>query len=247
MNRLADKSLKLNVNVVMGVQNVIGLLIAVLILRCSYKASLWDCLGRNDFFVGVLTFGSMYCSNFALKYVDYPFVVLAKSAKIMPVIIIGTIRGMYSLRPVQYLMAVLITGGLVLFNSKKVVAIELDNMVGIALVFASLFFDGLVSTQTDKTHKGSGRDYAYSLMFSNNLVQLLANLAFYGFYLFAHGDDTLAHICSSPRLLVDVVMIGVSGALGQIFIYFTISLFNCHLLAVITTSRKLFSVVLSNF
>ena len=34
--------------------------------------------------VGGLTFGSMYCSNFALKFADYPFVVLSKSAKIMP-------------------------------------------------------------------------------------------------------------------------------------------------------------------
>jgi UDP-galactose transporter B1 len=42
-------------------------------------------------------------------------------------------------------------------------------------------------------------------------------------------------------------MIGVSGAVGQIFIFFTISLFNSYLLTVITTSRKLFSVVLSNF
>ena len=41
-------------------------------------------------------------------------------------------------------------------------------------------------------------------------------------------------------------MIGASGALGQIFIYLSISLFNSHLLAVITTSRKLFSVVFSN-
>lgn len=34
--------------------------------------------------VGALCFASMYCSNFALKFVNYPFVVLAKSAKIMP-------------------------------------------------------------------------------------------------------------------------------------------------------------------
>jgi UDP-galactose transporter B1 len=41
-------------------------------------------------------------------------------------------------------------------------------------------------------------------------------------------------------------MISASGALGQIFIYFAISIFNNYLLAVITTSRKLFSVVISN-
>jgi UDP-galactose transporter B1 len=42
-------------------------------------------------------------------------------------------------------------------------------------------------------------------------------------------------------------MISLSGAMGQIFIYFAISLFNCYLLTIITTSRKLFSVIFSNF
>ena len=83
-------------------------------------------------------------------------------------------------------------------------------------------------------------------MFSTNVVHLLANLSFFGFSLLAYQDDTLQRILSSPKLLYEVIMIGASGALGQIFIYLSISLFNSYLLAVITTSRKLFSVVFSN-
>jgi drug/metabolite transporter (DMT)-like permease len=42
-------------------------------------------------------------------------------------------------------------------------------------------------------------------------------------------------------------MIGTSGAIGQIFIFFAISLFNCCVLTIITTTtRKLFSVFISN-
>ena len=74
-----------------------------------------------------------------------------------------------------------------------------------------------------------------------------ANLAFYSFYLTVHGDDTLNRVIQTPILLRDVVMIGASGVLGQIFLYLAISLFNCYMLTIITTSRKLFSVVLSNF
>jgi UDP-galactose transporter B1 len=83
-------------------------------------------------------------------------------------------------------------------------------------------------------------------MFSNNLVQLLANLAFYTFSYLVHGDDTLMRVVDRT-LAWDVLMISLSGALGQIFIYFAISLFDCYLLTIITTSRKLISVVLSNF
>jgi hypothetical protein len=102
-----------------------------LVLKSSYKASLSDHLTYRDFMLGGLTFGSMYCSNFALKFVNYPFVVLSKSAKIMPgkfeslnntiiVIIVGSIRKIYKLHTVQYLLATLITIGLVLFNYQKV-------------------------------------------------------------------------------------------------------------------------------
>ena len=119
-------------------------------------------------------------------------------------------------------------------------------MFGIFLIIASLLFDGLVSSQTDMEHQRSGRDYAYSLMFSNNLVQLAANAGFFLFTWLTIGDDSVARILSDSALLRDVFMISASGALGQIFIYFAISIFNNYLLAVITTSRKLFSVVISN-
>lgn len=39
--------------------------------------------------------------------------------------------------------------------------------------------------------------------------------------------------------------LAISGAVGQIFIFFTISMHNCHTLTIITTSRKCLSVVMS--
>jgi len=54
-------------------------------------------------------------------------------------------------------------------------------------------------------------------------------------------------VFSDTKLLYDCVMVGLSGSVGQVFIFFTISLFNCYLLTIITTTRKFFSVVYSNF
>ena len=42
-------------------------------------------------------------------------------------------------------------------------------------------------------------------------------------------------------------MTGLTGSIGQVFIFFCISVFDCYLLSVITTTRKFFSVVYSNF
>eukprot|EP00347_Sterkiella_histriomuscorum_P004006 403362113 len=228
--QLADKERKMNVNVIMGFQNIVALAISL----------------TRDFLVGFLCFGSMYCSNFALKYVNYPFVVLSKSAKIMPVIIMGSIRKVYTLHYSQYILAILISTGLIMFNSNKLKNLETDNLVGITLVLGSLFFDGLTSSQTDKQHKQSGRDFAYSIMFSNNFVQLIANILFYIPAFFYQNDTTVSRVMNDSDNFRDVVMIGISGALGQIFIYLTISIFNSYLVTVITTSRKLFSVFLSS-
>mmetsp|Transcript_14458 Transcript_14458/g.10422 ORF Transcript_14458/g.10422 Transcript_14458/m.10422 type:complete len:125 (+) Transcript_14458:673-1047(+) len=84
-------------------------------------------------------------------------------------------------------------------------------------------------------------------MFSNSAVSLLGNIILYSVSVVQSGDDTLQRLFTDPVLLKDVFMIGLAGALGQIFIYFTVSLFNGYVVAIITTTRKLFSVIISNF
>ena len=51
----------------------------------------WD-----DMVVAFFGFMSMNFSNKAMRYVSVPFVVLSKSAKVIPVIIVGTLRGVYT-------------------------------------------------------------------------------------------------------------------------------------------------------
>ena len=62
----------------------------------------------------------MNFSNKAMGLVSYPFVVLSKSAKVIPVILVGAIRGVYKPDMKQYLVAIFISSGLVLFNMAKV-------------------------------------------------------------------------------------------------------------------------------
>mmetsp|Transcript_56583 Transcript_56583/g.77903 ORF Transcript_56583/g.77903 Transcript_56583/m.77903 type:complete len:85 (-) Transcript_56583:626-880(-) len=81
----------------MGVQSAIAVIIAVVIIKLGGMGDLMTGFTKGDFIVGSLNFFTMYCSNFALKFVNYPFMVLAKSAKIMPVVITGWIRGVYKL------------------------------------------------------------------------------------------------------------------------------------------------------
>ena len=118
--RIADKEKKLNTNFVMGMQSLIAVIISMSIIKIGGMGSLFADFSRGDLIVGTLNFLTMYCSNFALKFVNYPFVVLAKSAKILPVILTGWLIGVYKLTWAQVGIAITISTGLVIFNSNKV-------------------------------------------------------------------------------------------------------------------------------
>lgn len=111
-------------------------------------------LTKGDAIVAFLNFCSMNCSSYAMKSVSYPFVVLSKSAKVIPVILIGALRGVYKPKPKQYVIAFFITFGLIIFNINKVLSKSKKEPVqstenfswGLFLVIASLTFDGLTQT-----------------------------------------------------------------------------------------------------
>ena len=84
-------------------------------------------------------------------------------------------------------------------------------------------------------------------MFTNNLIGLLISGTIYIATVIFYNEDTHLRILKNPNILFDCVMVDLSGSIGQIFIFLTVSLFDCYLLTVITTTRKFFSVVYSNF
>jgi len=143
----------MNTNFVMGVQSLFACVISTVIIRVFKMGPLFNGFKRGDLVVGTLNFCTMYCSNFALKFVNYPFMALAKSAKILPVILTGWLTGAYNLQKSQVFIAITISLGLVVFNAKKVQGGFFDDSsFGIFLVVLSLLFDGFVNSQTDKNH-----------------------------------------------------------------------------------------------
>lgn len=89
--------------------------------------------------------GAMYASNWALSFVNYPTQVLAKSCKMIPVMLMRiVINGKrYKLR--EYVNVVLITIGISVFTfySKKAKGEASNSLFGLFLLFASLALDGL--------------------------------------------------------------------------------------------------------
>jgi UDP-galactose transporter B1 len=61
----------------------------------------------------------------------------------------------------------------------------------------------------------------------------------------SQGDRTFEKVMANKSLMMDVLFFGTCGAVGQMFIFLTISLHNCLTLSIMTTCRKCFSMVVS--
>lgn len=196
--------------------------------------------------IGFINNCSMFGSNYALKYVDYPTQALFKSSKILPVMGIGLIRRTYSYALYKYICAGVITLGLVVFNIAKLgskVSTMTINTTGLCLLFFSLFFDGLVATQTDKDKNKGEKSTPFDLMFANNVCGIISSSLVMLSTYFSTGEFILNEITLSN--FDELLIIALAGTIGQIIVYITINRFDCFILSVVNTSRKFFSILFS--
>ena len=203
-------------------------------------------LTTRELKIGVLNNLTMMSSNYALAYVDYPTQALVKSSKILPVMLMGIVRGTYNHPLYKYICATIITLGIILFNVAKLGNKVTDltfSMTGSMLLLLSLLFDGLVGTETDKDKHSNQSHNPFKLMTGSNIVGLLSSSSIIFMEYMSSGINPLSQIHLGN--VSGLMLIAAAGAMGQIFIYVTINRFDCFLLSIVNTSRKFFSILLS--
>eukprot|EP00545_Synedropsis_sp_CCMP1620_P002969 CAMPEP_0119005228 /NCGR_PEP_ID=MMETSP1176-20130426/1598_1 /TAXON_ID=265551 /ORGANISM="Synedropsis recta cf, Strain CCMP1620" /LENGTH=507 /DNA_ID=CAMNT_0006957011 /DNA_START=113 /DNA_END=1636 /DNA_ORIENTATION=+ len=203
--------------------------------------------------LGLTSMGSTFCSVRSLRYVIYPIQVLAKSCKPVPVMIMGAAMGKkYPLR--KYMNVVMIVAGVALFmmggKSKKHdddsddsdSSSSLDassQLLGILLLFVSLCFDGGTGAYEDKlmaVHQVGPFDLMYNIQLGKTI------LAGIGLVVLNQVHEFL-QMCQDMGFLL--IALGLSGALGQIFIFVTIAKFGALTCSIIGLARKVTTLVAS--
>lgn len=88
---------------------------------------------------------AMVCSNMALQWVSYPTQVIGKSAKPIPVMILGVLLGKKSYSFTKYIFIFMLVFGIVLFMLKDKASSTPESSMGIGelLLIMSLIMDGL--------------------------------------------------------------------------------------------------------
>eukprot|EP00177_Eucheuma_denticulatum_P003451 GFKZ01006239.1.p1 GENE.GFKZ01006239.1~~GFKZ01006239.1.p1 ORF type:complete len:405 (-),score=48.02 GFKZ01006239.1:623-1702(-) len=195
--------------------------------------------------VSLAYLSAMLFSFTALRFMSYPMQALGKSCKMIPVMLMGIVirRRRYKLR--EFLCVGLITLGVALFSWKGKKGGDVPNsMLGFALLFGSLFMDGITGPLQERLvarHNPS----THQLMFWQNVCSMI--WLGVGSVLSGEASGGIDFVVRFPSVLKDILLFSLVSALGQNFIFYTVRNFSALIVTTITTTRKMFTVLLSIF
>ena len=189
------------------------------------------------------------CGFQALRNISYPAQVLAKSCKMIPVMVMGTILGGKRYGSLEYVCAGLIAAGISLFATKssKAAANRLvapNGPWGYFLCIANLLLDGYTNAEQDEVQKRFKATTPTQTMCFMNFWGALYYSAYY-FFVSNSGSQLAAFCRQYPSAATDVLLFCLCGAFGQLFIFYTIRTFGSLVNTLICTTRKFFNILLS--
>ncbi|XP_053679729.1 adenosine 3'-phospho 5'-phosphosulfate transporter 1 [Anopheles nili] len=181
----------------------------------------------------------------ALKFVNFPTQVLAKSCKIIPVMIMGKIISRNKYEFYEYLTAVMISVGMIFFltgSTDESKSTAMTTLTGVLLLTFYMIFDSFTSNWQGELFKSYSMS-SIQMMCGVNLFSTLftgASLAMQGgFY------SSLVFAVDHPKFVVDCVVLSISSAIGQLFIFYTIATFGAVVFTIIMTLRQAIAILLS--
>eukprot|EP01095_Lingulamoeba_sp_RSL-Kostka_P000591 TRINITY_DN10867_c0_g1_i1.p1 TRINITY_DN10867_c0_g1~~TRINITY_DN10867_c0_g1_i1.p1 ORF type:complete len:349 (+),score=65.79 TRINITY_DN10867_c0_g1_i1:43-1089(+) len=188
---------------------------------------------------------AMFCSNYALNFVDYPTQVIGKACKPIPVMIMNMVinKNVYTWK--KWVAILVIVAGIALFfyNPNKIGSKKTD-MTGVVFLCLSLGFDGFTGPFQKKVLSGDSKPSpSQMIIFMNIFASLYCGivLAVYPSQLF----QAIEFIKTNPDVIQDILLFSVCSALGQHFIFASINWFNALACSMITTTRKFFTLLFS--
>ncbi|GAB1601303.1 adenosine 3'-phospho 5'-phosphosulfate transporter 1-like isoform X1, partial [Argonauta hians] len=189
---------------------------------------------------------SSWCQYEALKFVSFPTQVLAKASKIIPVMLMGKLISKKSYDIHEYLSAAMISVGVSIFllTSADVTKHKdsVTNFSGVLLLFGYMGFDsftanwqGALFTQ----YKMSSFQMMAGVNFFSCLLTVVALAEQGGFV------ESITFMSNYPTFIFHAIILSLCSALGQLFIFYTISIFGAVTFTIIMTLRQAFAIFLS--
>jgi len=194
--------------------------------------------------------------------------VLGKSCKLVPVMLMNVLLYRRRFAPHKYLVVFMVTVGITIFmgfgndkskskhSSSSTSSSPYASLIGIIYLLINLALDGATNSTQDEIftrHKVSGQQMMLWInVFCTLLTSILSVLPLPYIPVIHPSTDgkselagALEFIRTHPSIISPLAQFALTGALGQLFIFETLQHFGSLTLVTITLTRKLFTMVLS--
>lgn len=181
----------------------------------------------------------------ALKFISFPTQVLAKSCKIIPVMIMGKIISRNKYEFYEYIVALMISVGMVFFLSGSYnhgKHSPVTTFTGLFLLCMYMVSDSFTSNWQSEIFKSYGISSIQMMAGVNLFSSLFTAASLFVQNGFSEGIEFSAE---HPKFLIDIVVLSVSSAIGQLFIYYTIEKFGAVVFTIIMALRQAVAILLS--
>jgi len=194
------------------------------------------------------------CTSLALANgLSFPVATLAKSGKMAPVMAGSLLLGGASYTVREYLQVLMIIGGTAVVSLGKKKSGGSgggdSSTMGVVYIVLSLVLDGVTAgfqkRLKTETAKVGVKPKPYDFMFWTNLFMCLTAVVIAG--VLGEVTSGWAFLMANPEITSKIGRFAVCSAVGQSFIFYTIAHFDPLVLSTVTTTRKIFSVLLSIF
>ena len=189
---------------------------------------------------------SSWCQYEALKYISFPTQVLCKASKMIPVMIMGKVVSGKTYPYHEYIVAVLLSFGTSLFllshGSGHGQTERQTTVEGLFILLGYMIFDSFTSNwqaELFKQHEMTSVQMMYGTNIFSSLFTVCSLIQTGGFF------RSIAFTMRHPESMYDIFVLSLTSAVGQLFIFYTISSFGPVVFVIIMTVRLVLSIVLS--
>ncbi|KAJ2001613.1 suppressor of rasval19 [Coemansia thaxteri] len=211
---------------------------------------------KRFFQVAVLNSSASPFGYMALRYINYPTMTLAKTCKMVPVLLMNKVLYRRHYPTYKYAVVAMVTAGVSAFmlfktsskNSKisTVEAVE-NSLYGLLLVLINLTIDGAVNSTQDQVFAEDPEITGQHMMCMMNVCSTMLMTVWLLNPLNPELFSALQFLHTHPRALVDIGMFAVCGSLGQCFVFYTLAKFGSLTLTTVTVTRKFLTILISVF
>jgi len=203
------------------------------------RRALW----RDYATLSLFTMAGMYFTNWSLTYVNYPTRILAKSSKVIPVMLVGMLlQGRFYSR-LEYLSATILAAGIALFTMGDAYESPRFDVRGLVLISLGVFADAITANYEEaKFFRSNSCSQAEVMFYSSAFASVWTFITMLG------SDEltsALAHASEHPEVVPSTVTFAILGYSSVIFILLLIKRFGATNAEIVKSCRKVFSIVIS--